>query len=220
MQEIIKKWIRFWMRFSGYKAMGRLSTRLAVIFVPPYKSRCKLAKLNQKGYFSPSAQIDHSALELGNNIFIGDGVAIYQATDGGRVELADSVHLHRDCIIETGFGGSLRIGVRTTVQPRCQFSAYVGNIQIGNYVQIAPNCTFYPYNHGIRLNSNIYQQPLNSKGDIIIEDDTWIGAGVTVLEAVHIGKGAVIGAGSVVTKNIPDYCIAAGNPAKVIGERS
>jgi acetyltransferase-like isoleucine patch superfamily enzyme len=219
-QKIIKMWIRFWMRFSGYKGMGRQATRLAVIFVPPYKSRCKLAKLNQKGFFSPSAQINHSGLELGNNIFIGDGVAIYQAYDGGRVELADCVQLHRDCIIETGFGGDLRIGMRTSIQPCCQFSAYIGSIRIGDYVQIAPNCTFYPYNHGIQLESAIYQQPLKSKGNIIIEDDTWLGVGVTVLEDVHIGKGAVIGAGSVVTKNIPEYCIAVGNPAKVIGERS
>lgn len=220
MQKFINKWTRFWMRFAGYQGLSRQATQLATVFVPPYKSRCKLANLNSKGYFSPSAQISHNDLLLGNNIFIGDRVTIYQASDGGRVELADRVQLHRNCIIETGFGGGLRIGMQTSIQPCCQFSAYVGSIRIGDYVQIAPNCTFYPYNHGIQLERAIYQQPLNSKGNIIIEDDTWLGVGVTVLEAVHIGKGAVIGAGTVVTKNIPEYCIAVGNPAKVIGERS
>jgi acetyltransferase-like isoleucine patch superfamily enzyme len=59
-----------------------------------------------------------------------------------------------------------------------------------------------------------------SRGDILIEDDAWIGFGVIVLDGVHIGSGAVIGAGSVVTRDIPANAIAAGIPAKVIRMRS
>lgn len=58
-----------------------------------------------------------------------------------------------------------------------------------------------------------------SKGDIIIEDDVWIGANVTILSGVRIGQGAVIAAGSIVTKDIPAYAVAAGNPATVIKYR-
>jgi acetyltransferase-like isoleucine patch superfamily enzyme len=60
-------------------------------------------------------------------------------------------------------------------------------------------------------------QPLQTKGGIVIEDDVWIGFGVIVLDGVKIGKGAVLGAGSVVTRDIPDNTVAVGVPAKTIG---
>jgi acetyltransferase-like isoleucine patch superfamily enzyme len=60
---------------------------------------------------------------------------------------------------------------------------------------------------------------LQTKGDIVIEDDAWLGVGVVVLDGVRIGKGAVIGAGSVVTRDIPDNAIAVGVPASVVKMR-
>ncbi len=59
-------------------------------------------------------------------------------------------------------------------------------------------------------------RPLYSKGPIIIEDDVWLGEKVSVMPGVHIGRGAIIGANSVVTKDIPAYAVAVGSPAKVI----
>jgi acetyltransferase-like isoleucine patch superfamily enzyme len=87
-------------------------------------------------------------------------------------------------------------------------------------VSIAPNCAFYPYDHGIAPGKLILKQPLTTKGDIIIEDDVWLGVGVIVLSGVHIGTGAVIGAGSVVTRDIPEGAIAFGAPARVVKMRS
>ena len=58
-----------------------------------------------------------------------------------------------------------------------------------------------------------------TKGDIIIENDVWVGHGALIVSGVHIGNGAVIGAGSVVYKNVEDYAIVAGNPARFIGYR-
>ena len=86
-------------------------------------------------------------------------------------------------------------------------------------MQIAPNCAFYPYNHGIEPGKLIQEQPLYSKGDIIVGDDAWLGFGVIVLDGVRIGKGAVVGAGSVVTEDIPDGGIAVGVPARVVKMR-
>ena len=163
----------------------------------------------------------HTALCLGDHIFIGERVLIYQAdADSGPVDLGARVRVSREVIIETGAGGRLTIGDDTYVHPRCQFSAYHSSIRIGRGVSIAPNCAFYPYNHGMAPDLPIRRQPLRSRGDIIIEDEVWLGYGVIVLDGVRIGSGAVVGAGSVVVHDVPPGAIAQGVPARVIMFRS
>ena len=211
-----KLWVRFWMRHADLSPLGRIATYLATWFSPPYKGRCYLARVAPQGYIAPDACIRHDDLHLGNNVFIGERVVIYQAANGGTVKMGNGVHIHRDSIIETGSGGSLTIGADTHIQPRCQFSAYRGSIEIGSHVQIAPNCAFYPYDHGFAPDELIAKQPLQTKGGIVIDDDAWLGVGVIVLDGVRIGKGAVVGAGSVVTQDIPDCAIAVGVPARVM----
>jgi acetyltransferase-like isoleucine patch superfamily enzyme len=209
------------MRGASLNLPGRMATRLATWFTPPYKARCYLARLGPRGYVSPSAMIHHPDLRLGANAFIGDQVIIYQAhKDGGPVSLGERVHLHRDIIIEIDQGGSLTIGARTHVQPRCQFTAAKSSIQIGSNVQIAPYCAFYPYDHSYAPGELIKKQPLRTKGGIVIEDDAWLGVGVTVLDGVRIGRGAVVGAGSVVMHDVPDGAIVFGVPARVVNVRS
>lgn len=101
-------------------------------------------------------------------------------------------------------------------------------ISIGNRVQIAHGCNIFDCNiHSLNPveRHNEYIQnitgvleklySLNEK-EVIIEDDAWLGACVIVLKGVKIGRGAIVGAGSVVTQDIPEYTIAVGNPAQVI----
>lgn len=213
-------WSLFWMRFAGLSFSGRIATWLATLFAPPYYERRRLARYNPQGYVAPSASIHHPNLHLGAHVFIGDRVFIFQDKNGGAVEIAQRVHLYGDTCIQTGDGGSLQIGPDTHIQPRCQFSAYKAPIQIGRGVQIAPNCAFYPYDHGIAPGQLIKSQPLQTKGGIIIDDDAWLGFGVIVLDGVRVGKGAVVGAGAVVTRDVPDGAIAAGVPARVVNMRS
>lgn len=213
-------WSFFWMRFAGLGYFGRIATWIATWFAPPYYERRRLARYNSKGYVAPSATIHHPHLQLGANVFIGDRVVIFRDKNGGPVELAERVYLYGDTCIQTGDGGSLKIGSDTHIQPRCQFSAYKAPIQIGCGVQIAPNCAFYPYAHGIAPGEPIRKQPLQTKGGIIINDDAWLGCGVIVLDGVTIGKGAVVGAGAVVTQDVPDNAIAMGVPARVVKMRT
>lgn len=208
------------MTFAGLNRVGRIATWCATWFAPPYKGRTYLAHLTQNSFISPTADIYHNELVLDKNVFLGERVVIYQALNGGAVEIGERTHLHQEIIIETGDGGSLSIGNDTHIQPRCQFSAYKGSILIGSNVQIAPFCAFYPYNHGIESDKAIKDQRLFTKGGIVIENDAWIGVGAIVLDGVRIGKGAVVGAGAVVRNNIPDDSIAAGVPARVIKMRS
>ena len=215
-----QRWVRFWMRHAGMSNTGRIATRLATWFAPPHKASNALAYMNPKGYIAPSAVISHSNLRLGANILIGDRVIIFQNKTGGPVEIGDRVQILRDTIIETGFGGSLSIGNKTCIHPRGQINAYKSSIEIGCGVDIAPNCAFYSYDHGLAPDKNISEQPLETKGKIVVNDHAWLGVGVIVLSGVCIGKGAVIGAGSVVTNDIPEGGVAVGVPARVVKMRN
>jgi acetyltransferase-like isoleucine patch superfamily enzyme len=215
-----RRWVRFWMRYAGLNGFGRFATRLATWFALPHKASKYLTYMNPRGYVAPTATIHHSDLRTGEHILIGDRVVIYQAEHGGPIELGDQVHVLRDSIMETGLGGSLTIGSRTTINPRCQLNAYMAPIRIGQGVQLSPNCALYSYDHGVEPGKTIREQPLQTKGPIILDDDVWLGFGVIVLSGVHIGKGAAVGAGSVVTRDIPEGAIAVGRPARVIKMRS
>jgi acetyltransferase-like isoleucine patch superfamily enzyme len=103
-------------------------------------------------------------------------------------------------------------------------------LQIGNFVSIGADVLFilggnhqtttiltYPlYSKLIKLSP---EQDALTKGPIIIEDEVWIGTRAVILSGVRIGKGAIIAAGSVVTKNVPPYTIFGGNPARLIKNR-
>ena len=91
------------------------------------------------------------------------------------------------------------------------------NVNIGDDVLIASNVLITSENHGLNPESNLsYMQQELTGADVNIKNGCWIGEKVMILSGVTIGEKSIIGAGSVVTKDIPHYSIAAGNPAKVI----
>lgn len=92
----------------------------------------------------------------------------------------------------------------------------VGKVTIGDNAQIAPNVSIYTAGHPVHPDSRNsgYEYGI----DISIGDNVWIGGNTCILPGVHIGNNVVIGAGSVVTKDIPDNMIAVGNPCRVIKE--
>lgn len=213
-------WARFWLRYAGPGRIGRLCSQLAAAAAPPHKAGSTIAGLHPNGFIMPSATIYHADLRLGRYNYIGDRVVLYQNKGGGYLHLDDRVTLLRDSALETGWGGALSIGANTWIQPRCQINAYKGSIHIGSGVDMAPNCALYSYDHGFASGSTIRQQPLQTKGDIVIGDNAWLGFGVIVLSGVHIGAGAVVGAGALVCADIPDNAIAVGAPAKVVRMRN
>lgn len=99
-------------------------------------------------------------------------------------------------------------------------NSYIGLVNIGQNVMIGPELFAQSRNHNFN-NTNIPMREQGKQNDqeIIIEDDVWIGAKVIILPGVRIGHGSIIGAGSVVTKNVSPYCIMGGNPAMVIKKR-
>lgn len=208
------------MSYAGLSRSGRFAARLASAFAPPYMDRFYLARFGSNPYVDPQAILNHDQLSVGPQAFIADRVIIHKAKDGGPVELAESVHILRDSVLETGHGGAISIGRDTFLHPRSQVMAYCGSIRIGAHVAVAPNCALYSYNHGTASGELVKRQPLSSRGGITIGDDVWIGFGVIVLDGVTIGSGAIVGAGSVVTDDIPENAIAVGNPARIVSTRA
>lgn len=101
-------------------------------------------------------------------------------------------------------------------------------LTIGSYCSIAPNVVFllsadHYSNHisSFPFKVKILGEAVEgvSKGDIIVDDDVWIGYGATIMSGVHIGQGAIVAAGAVITKDVPPYTIVAGVPAKVVKYR-
>lgn len=95
-----------------------------------------------------------------------------------------------------------------------------GEIEIGDNVMMGPNCSFYTRNHAFS-NTDIpmIQQGFSDAKKIVIGNDVWIGGNVIILPGVRVGNHSIIGAGSVVTKNVPEWAIVAGNPAVIKGKR-
>lgn len=94
----------------------------------------------------------------------------------------------------------------------------LGEIVIGDDVQIGPKTVIWSRDHGMKKNDLIRKQT-HISAPIKIGNDVWIGAHVCILKGVTIGNGAVIGAGSIVTKDVPEYAVVTGNPGHVIRYR-
>lgn len=135
------------------------------------------------------------------------------------------------CMIENVYGyGNIELGNYVSISgPGTILHSESGKISIGSFSSIAENVSIQEFNHckdrptTYAVQYNIFnkqiEKDVESKGDIVIEEDVWIGSNVVILSGVTIGHGSIIGAGSIVTKDIPPYAIAVGNPAHVMKYR-
>jgi acetyltransferase-like isoleucine patch superfamily enzyme len=154
---------------------------------------------------------------------IGKGTAIgvincnwpNKITLGSNCELQEGI----DFRIQVPFSDScfIKLGDNVFIGHACEFSCN-SNISIGNNCLIASKTTFNDTGHEYFAKANINKQDITTKA-IILEEDVWIGTSCVILQGVTIGKGAVIGAGSVVNKSIPPYEVWAGVPARFIKKR-
>lgn len=117
------------------------------------------------------------------------------------------------------FSPEIIIGDNCSIGAQSHITA-INKIVIGNNVLTGPRVLITDNAHGASIDTMLDIAPskreLVSNGPVIIEDNVWIGEGSMIMPNVMIGKGSIIAANSVVTKNIPPYCIAAGSPAKII----
>ena len=150
---------------------------------------------------------------IGENCFIAPELNIF-AEPNRTIIIGNQCMIAADSFIH----GPIELGNEVAINHGCSLDGGRAGIKIGDRTRIANNVTIYAFNHGMAPDKAIYQQAVSSKG-ICIGDDVWIGAQAGIVDGVTIGNQAVIGMGAVVTKDVEDFAIVAGNPARVIGDR-
>ena len=159
-----------------------------------------------------------SSIELGRRALVHRGVYLNGWHNNSKICLKECAYLDRNVSVTVHENGYIEIGKLAYIGPSTCIAG-PGPVKIGNYCLISSHCGVYGNNHVFDDPAVlIREQGFTNKG-ITIEDDCWLGTGVKVLDGVTIGQGSVIGAGAVVTKNIPPYSVAVGIPARVIAQR-
>lgn len=181
-----------WMKALIFAVPGRVGQALRYQWAKWF-----LGRFGTGSRLSQGCKIDAArAISLGKDCSVGN--ACFLSADGGIIEIGDTV--------------SFNVGVHLN-------ASVGGRISIGDNCLFGPNVVIRTANHRFdRLDTPIRYQG-HDCGDILIEEDCWIAANVTILPDVTIGRGAVIGAGAVVTRSVPPYSIHAGVPARQVGQR-
>lgn len=115
--------------------------------------------------------------------------------------------------------GKVEIGNGTSIAQNCSISGEKVGVYLGENCMIAPGCVIVAFNHGFDQKDVPMVNQKKIEKAIYIEDDVWIAANCTITCGVRIGKGCIIGANSVVNKDVPPYAISGGVPAKIIKYR-
>ena len=147
-------------------------------------------------------------------------IARFKDLPKGGIVLGDHVTIGRFAMIRpSGYygrevGAGLTIGDNSNVGPYCYLGCS-GSIEIGNHVLMGPRVTMSAENHNFDRRDLLISQQGVTRERITIEDDCWLGSGSIIVAGVHIGRGAIVAAGAVVTKDVPAYAIVAGVPARL-----
>lgn len=161
-------------------------------------------------------------ISAGSSLLLGDDVLL----DGLSLEgmrLGRNVTIVRGAVlICTGVlarpGVGITVGDRTAIGDH-NYIGGQGGVSIGDDVLFGPGARVFSENHETGDRDQVIRRQGEVRAPVVIEADCWIGAGATILGGVRVGRGAVIGAGSVVTRDVPPYAVAVGAPARVIRYR-
>lgn len=189
-------------------------------YIYTYQKSCRIKRKMNALY---TIWISRNFQSIGKNVLIecplnligGEYISI-----GGRTHIGSRTILaaHQKFLNQT-FIPQVKIGDNVNIGDDSNISC-INKIVIKDGVRMGRKVMINDNSHGKfekeELNIQPNLRPLFSKGEVIIEENVWIGEMVCILSGVHIGKGAIIAAGSVVTRDVPPYSIAGGVPAKVI----
>lgn len=172
---------------------------------------------NQKRHASHgSGQFKVEAFkEIGENVIFEVGVLVFHPE---QIRIGKNVYIGHRTILKGYYQNEIVIGDHTWIGQNCFFHG-AGGIRIGKGVGIGPTVQILTSMHRSEdLTKPVLAHPLEFK-EVVIEDGSDIGIGSIILPGIRVGEGAIVGAGSVVTKEVPPFCIVAGNPAKFLRKR-
>lgn len=171
---------------------------------------------------------------------VGIDESVIIRNDGGRLHLPATTIIEAGSVLILREGTEVILGERNTVYPNCTFRVAKGYLHCGNDVSFGPGVQIYEPRAGLEIGDNcliaagvlmcgvthqfdrtdvpIRNQPTREM-KIVIGDNVWLGMGAVIFPGVSIGSGTIIGAGSLVTKDIPENVIAYGQPCKVVRAR-
>lgn len=144
---------------------------------------------------------------IGERCYVAESAAVFP----DLLRLGDDSYIAAQAYVT----GELTTGTDCTLNP---FTTVRGTVALGDGVRIGAHTSLLGFNHSFAPDRPVFQQPLTSEG-IKVGDDVWIGSHVIVVDGVTIGDHCVIGAGAVVTKDLPAWTVAAGNPARPLRDR-
>lgn len=156
-------------------------------------------------------------IELGDNVVVDDNCLLdAKGTDNAGITIGDNVFIGRNTILSSK-NGDIILGDRVNIGFNCEiFSG--SRVEVGAGTLMAAYTYLIGGDHVADLDEDIVHSGSTSQG-ITVGEDSWFGAGAKVLDGVKIGAHSIIGTGAVVTKDIPEYSIAVGLPAKVVRDR-
>jgi acetyltransferase-like isoleucine patch superfamily enzyme len=146
-------------------------------------------------------------VRIGEGCFVAPSAAVYP----DRLELGDRSYIAAHAYVTD----EVATGADCSINP---FAVVRGTVRLGEGVRIGAHSSLLGFNHGAAPDLPVHRQPVTSKG-ITVGDDVWIGSQVVIVDGVTIGDHCIIGAGAVVTKDLPAWTIAAGNPARPLRDR-
>jgi len=164
-----------------------------------------------------------SYIHVGKNFIAQDHCEINGLSQKGLV-FGDKVTIGSYAIIRPTnlYGGEAGVGLKVGNNSSIGPYSYIGcsgYIEIGDNVMMSPRVSIYSENHNFSETDRPMIEQGVTRSFVIIEDDCWIAANAVILAGVTVGKGSVIAAGSIVTKDVPPYSIVGGNPARIIKSR-
>jgi acetyltransferase-like isoleucine patch superfamily enzyme len=214
---------RFRGEWRGYDVLITLA-RLTIFFIRGIFKRLFLGDSSGIVLIGKGVRILYSHnLFVGKN-FIAEDHCEINCLAAKKIRIGDRVTIGKYAIIRPAnmYGGDigegLHIGDNSNVGPY-SYIGCSGYVEIGDNVMISPRVSIYAENHNYPLTSIPIKDQGVTRSFVKIEDDCWIAANSVILAGVTIGRGSVVAAGSVVTKDVPPYSIVAGVPAKVIKQR-
>jgi acetyltransferase-like isoleucine patch superfamily enzyme len=143
--------------------------------------------------------------------------SVIKVCGGGTIRIGRNCEIHPYSMILT-YGGAIEVGDNCSLNPFAIIYGH-GGVRIGNSVRIAAHTVIVPANHNPRSDGvPLHLAGATGKG-ITIDDNVWLGTGCRILDGVHLARNVIVGAGSVVTRSVPENTTVVGVPARVVRVR-